>query len=85
MTAVKIAISLPPETLALAKAAVRRGAATSVSAFAADAIAAHARELRLRDVLDEILEESGGPPTALERARARRSLAAVGVTPRKRG
>jgi hypothetical protein len=84
MTAVKIAISLPPETLALAKAAVRRGEASSVSAFAAEAISAHARGERLREVLDDLLLETGGPPSTLERARARRSLAAAGVKGRKR-
>lgn len=74
MTAVKIAVSLPVDAVAAAKAAVRRREARSVSAFVAQAIREKAEREGLRDVLAEVFRETGGPPTAAERARMRREL-----------
>lgn len=67
MTA-KIAVSLPDELVAFARAAVRDGAAASVSALVADALGERMRRQRLEDMLDEMLEETGGPLTDAERA-----------------
>jgi hypothetical protein len=74
MTAVKIAISLPPETLASARKAVRDGHAPSVSAFVAQAIDQLAERDSLLAFVRDLLADSGGPPTAAERARARKDL-----------
>jgi Arc/MetJ-type ribon-helix-helix transcriptional regulator len=74
MTASKIAVSLPPELLRRVQARVRRGAATSVSAYVAAALEEKARLDSLQDLLTELLAESGGPLTAAERRAADREL-----------
>jgi Arc/MetJ-type ribon-helix-helix transcriptional regulator len=61
----KIAVSLPAELVAAARAAVDRGDAASVSAYVADALAAKVQRDRLIEVLDE-LDRELGPPTAEE-------------------
>ena len=81
MTVAKIAISLPEKTLARAKAAVRDGEAPSLSAFIASAIEQKGRAGDLRKLLDEMLDESGGPTTAAERREAAREL---GLVPKKK-
>ena len=69
----KIAVSLPDELVEKAKAAVRSGRAASVSAYVAEALAAHSGRQTLREVLDDFFEEFGHP-TAEDRAWARRQL-----------
>lgn len=74
MTAAKIAISLPAGTLARAKKAVRANEAPTLSAFIATAIDEKVDGDDLRRMLAELLAETGGPPTASERAKARAEL-----------
>lgn len=74
MTAVKIAISLPPKTLATARKAVRAGHAPTVSALVAQALDQLAERDSLEAFVRDLSAESGGPPTDAERAQARRDL-----------
>jgi Arc/MetJ-type ribon-helix-helix transcriptional regulator len=69
----KIAISLPDDLVAEARAAVASGRATSVSAYVADAMRGVSRRETLREVLDDIFEEIGYPD-AERRAWAREQL-----------
>ncbi len=64
MTRTKIAVTLPPERLAEAKRAVAEGRATSVSAYVADAMAAHGEREGLRLYVDALIEEFGKPTAA---------------------
>lgn len=70
----KIAVSLPPRAMQSARSAVRRGQATSVSAYISDAIEERAKLQDLAALLDEMLATSGGPLTAAERRAADRAL-----------
>lgn len=63
----KIAVTLPPELVASAKRAVDSGRASSVSAYIAEALAEKEERDDLRVLLDEMLEETGGPVTDAER------------------
>ncbi|MBX3274855.1 MAG: hypothetical protein KF729_31615 [Sandaracinaceae bacterium] len=83
MTASKIAVSLPPEAVARARAAVQEGRAASVSAYVADALAEKAKLDDLASLLETMLEESGGPLTTAER-REVDQLARRGGRPRAR-
>ena len=74
MTAEKIAVSLPPGVAEGARRAVREGRATSVSAYVAEALEEKSKLFELADLLDEMLEESGGPLTTTERRKADRDL-----------
>jgi len=74
MTAAKIAITLPPEQLALVKLAVRDGRADSVSGYIARAVAEQAREESLRALLDDLSRQHGAP-SRKARTWARRVLA----------
>ncbi|HEX5100896.1 MAG TPA: hypothetical protein VFV94_15400 [Polyangiaceae bacterium] len=74
MTAAKIAITLPPEQLALVKLAVRDGRADSVSGYIARAVAEQAREESLRALLDDLSRQHGAPGRKA-RTWARRVLA----------
>jgi Arc/MetJ-type ribon-helix-helix transcriptional regulator len=74
MTAEKIAVSLPPEAVARARAAVKEGRAASVSAYVAAALDEKAKLDDLRSMLDEMLAETGGPLTARERRAAARAF-----------
>ncbi|HWJ61505.1 MAG TPA: hypothetical protein VNS19_06020 [Acidimicrobiales bacterium] len=71
----RITITVDPDVLALVNQAVDAGAARSVSAFfewaALDSLDADAAYVRM---LDEILEETGGPPTPEEREESERRL-----------
>lgn len=67
MTRKKIAVSLPAELVEAAQAAVLAGRAASVSAYVADAIENKSKLDDLRALLDEMLEETGGPLTDEER------------------
>lgn len=84
MTAAKIAISLPSELVERARAAVRRKAAPSVSAYVAAAL----REKELHDelglLLDDMLAETGGPLTKAEERAADRILGHEQPRARKR-
>jgi antitoxin ParD1/3/4 len=66
MTSAKVAISLPKEVLARARAAVRRGDAPSLSAYVSQAIEEKTSDDELMKMLEEMLEETGGPLTPEE-------------------
>ena len=74
MTTAKIAISLPTPLVDHVRARVKTGRARSVSAYVANAVECQKRDEDLRVLLDEIFAETGGPPTAAERAAARRNM-----------
>jgi Arc/MetJ-type ribon-helix-helix transcriptional regulator len=84
MTHAKIAISLPPELAASARAAVKRGHAASVSAFVAAAVREKVQASELKSLLDELLAETGGAPTAAEIAATDRALGLPPAAGRKR-
>lgn len=67
---VKIAVSLPDDLVAHARAEVRAGNAPSVSAYVAEALTHRARLERLELLLDEMLDETGGALTDEERRAA---------------
>jgi Arc/MetJ-type ribon-helix-helix transcriptional regulator len=64
----KIAVTLPTELVEAARAAVRAGRATSVSAYVAQAMAERAKLDDLDGLLSQLLAETGGPMTDTERA-----------------
>lgn len=64
MTRTKIAVTLPPEQVAEAKRAVADGRAASVSAYVADAMAAHCERQSLRLYVDALIAEFGTPSPA---------------------
>jgi hypothetical protein len=80
----KIAVSLPSRAAERARHAVRRGQATSVSAYIAEAIEEKAKLYDLAALLDEMLAASGGPLTAAERRAADRTLGISGKASRRR-
>jgi predicted phage gp36 major capsid-like protein len=84
MTMEKIAISLPGALAQRARRAVRKGRATSVSAYVASALEEKGKLDDLAALFDEMLAESGGPLTPTERRTADRALAASAPRPRKR-
>lgn len=72
---VKLAISIAPAILRKVKAVVAEGRAKNVSAYIEHAVAAQlAAEADFDALVAERLEETGGPVTAAERARARKLL-----------
>lgn len=72
---VKVAITLRPTVLERVRAAVASGRARSVSAYIEHAVVGQlAAEATFDALADELLAATGGPPTAKERARARRVL-----------
>ena len=81
MTKAKVAITVSPATLAKAKKAVKEGRAASVSAFFEAAVAHRESREDIMKMLDEMLDETGGPLTAAERTDAERLL---GVKARRR-
>ena len=81
MTVYKITISLPSRAAEHVKRAVRHGRATSASAYIAAAIEEKANAGSFRDLLAEMLDETGGPMTGAERRETDRLL---GVTPAQR-
>jgi hypothetical protein len=81
MTVRKITISVPAETLAKAQGAIRRGRARSVSAYFVKAAEEKLGKDDLLALLDEMLEETGGPLTPVESRHADRAL---GIKPRRR-
>ena len=84
MTVEKITISIPQETLARARGAIRRGRATSMSAYIASAVQEKVKDDDLLALLDEMLAETGGPPTAAEEREAARVLGLSSRRARKR-
>ena len=73
MTAVKLAISLPPSQVARAKRAVRTGVAPSVSAYISRALEAQDREDSMQDLIEDLIAERG-EPSADEEAWASRAF-----------
>lgn len=73
-TAAKIAISLPAALAQRARRAVRDGRAESLSAYVAQALEEKAKLDDLHALLEEMLEETGGPLTTAERKAADRVL-----------
>lgn len=76
----KIAISLPRETLKKVKGEVRRRG-TTLSAYIAGVLDENVQDAEFQKVLDQMLEESGGPLTDQERREADEIL---GVRPRRK-
>jgi antitoxin ParD1/3/4 len=74
MTKVKIAVSLPAELVEQAKRAVAEGRAASVSAYVAEALAEKSSEEDFDALLDQMLEETGGPATPEEIAWVERTF-----------
>lgn len=81
MTRAKIAVTIPRPLLAAARRAVKLRQAESVSAYVAAAMEQKAKLDDLAAMLDEMLAETGGAPTAAERREAERML---GIRPRRR-
>ena len=73
----KIAVTLPQELVDAARSAVRHGRAPSVSAYVSEAVAQRAKSEDLDALLEEMLDETGGPMTEEERAWADRELGLV--------
>jgi hypothetical protein len=72
---VKLAISMSPALLAKVKSVVSRKRSKSVSAYIEHAVAAQlAAETDFDLLVAQRLDETGGPPTQAERARARKLL-----------
>jgi Arc/MetJ-type ribon-helix-helix transcriptional regulator len=70
----KIAVSLPARLVEAAKSAVRGGRAPNVSAYVSDALAEKVMLDDLSSLLEEMLSETGGPLTKVERRTAERIL-----------
>ncbi len=85
MTSAKVAISLPKDVLTRARAAVRRGAAPSLSAYVGKALDEKVTEDEVFGMLEEMLNETGGPPTPQEVRWANQALGATKRTPPWRG
>jgi hypothetical protein len=73
MAKVKVTVTIPEEELALAKEAVRAGAAPSLSAYVTEALVGHRPGPSLQELVAELRAEIG-PPTEEERAWARMAL-----------
>ena len=73
MTAAKIAITLTPKQLAIARNAVREGRAPSVSSYIARAIDRQGREESLDTLVRDLIGEYG-TPSATDNAWAKRVL-----------
>jgi Arc/MetJ-type ribon-helix-helix transcriptional regulator len=80
MNTQKIAVSLPGALVEQAREAVRKGVASSVSAYVAAALEEKSKLDELAALLKEMLAETGGPLSAEERKAAD---AALGVTRRR--
>ncbi len=69
----KIAVTVPEELVAAARAAVAAGRAGSVSGYVADAMREKAKLDDLDELLTEMLAESGGPLSDAERRKIDRA------------
>ncbi|HEV8247298.1 MAG TPA: hypothetical protein VGP93_16080 [Polyangiaceae bacterium] len=74
MTSMKVAVSLPQDTFQRAKRAVRRGHAASLSAYVTAALDQKATLDELDDLLNDMLEETGGPMTLAEKKKVDRII-----------
>ncbi|MGE3344904.1 MAG: hypothetical protein AB7L71_15875 [Vicinamibacterales bacterium] len=83
-TAAKIAISLPAALAQRARRAVRDGRAESLSAYVAQALEEKAKLDDLHALLEEMLEETGGPLTTAERKAADQALGISGPAKTRR-
>jgi Arc/MetJ-type ribon-helix-helix transcriptional regulator len=83
MTKAKIAVTVPRALLANARRAVKQGRAASVSAYVSEALEEKAKIDDLKGMLDEMLDESGGPMTAAEQREADRMLRMVPARKRR--
>jgi len=77
MTSEKVTVSLPPELLAGARDAVAEGAASSLSAFVADALRTQLTRARALSELERVL--GGRPPQDMLDA-VRRDLGLSGLS-----
>jgi hypothetical protein len=77
MTVVKITVSLDPAVAERARRDVAEGKAKSLSAWLNEAGRARVEGEDLAHVLAELFDETGGPLTEQEVARARQRLALV--------
>jgi hypothetical protein len=77
MTVTKVTVSLDPVVAERARRDVAEGRAKSLSAWLNDAGLAQLETEELSAVLAELFDETGGPPTEDELARARERLASV--------
>lgn len=75
MTVTKVTVSLDPVVAERARRDVAEGRAKSVSAWLNDAGRARVEDEEVAEVLAELFDETGGPLTAEELARARERLA----------
>jgi hypothetical protein len=75
MTVTKVTVSLDPVVAERARRDVAQGKAKSVSAWLNDAGRARVESDDLAGVLAELFDETGGPLTEQELARARQRLA----------
>ena len=73
----KIAISLPSRAAETIRRAVKHGRAKSVSAYIAAAVEEKTTKESFMELLEQMLEETGGPLTPAERRRADRELGYV--------
>ncbi len=71
MRSERVTVSLPADLVAEARGAVRRGAASSMSAYIAEAVAARQVRERTLATLEDLY---GGPPPSDELDEARRTL-----------
>lgn len=75
MASVKVTITVPEKQLAAIRKKVAAGEAASVSGFVQDLIKQSVEgSMSFRELLDQMLMETGGPTTAKERAWARAML-----------
>ena len=70
----KVAVSLPRKTFQRAKRAVSRGHAASLSDYVTAALDSKAMLDELGDLLNEMLDETGGPMTRAEKKQVDRIL-----------
>lgn len=73
-TKTRVTVTVPDAVLEAARRDVERGAAPSLSAWVTDAAEAKARRERLEEVLDDLLQATGGPLTEEEASWARSQL-----------
>jgi len=74
MTVSKIAVSVPDAVVKRVRRAVARGRAPSVSAYVTAALEHQAQLDELEEMLEGMLELTGGPPTPAEKREADRVL-----------
>jgi hypothetical protein len=77
----RVTVTVPHDALAVAEADVAAGRSPSVSAWVAEAMEAKARAEALRDVVNDLAIEAGGPLTEEELAWARQRLGRSSSTP----